>query len=147
MTGLLKNESDSMMFSKVQAELKRLSEENGDCAGADLERTPDKGNRPEGLSSADKNIKADAAQLALLNCRLMEAHKALDAQPDNPQVAAKVTSLKHEKQLFFRNLSLNYGAHVIRDPFFRKLVFESQEQQCKYNTELRASERVPKGAL
>jgi len=147
LAGLLKNESDSMMFSKVQAELKRLSEEDGYCSGADLEAISGKGNRPDGVPSEEKNVKADAERLARLNCRLMEAHKALDAQPGNPQFAAKVSSLKHEKQVFFRTLTLNYGARVIHDPFFRKLVFEAQEQECNYNTEIKASGRVPKGAL
>lgn len=144
---LMKHEIDSVAFKSIQLELKRISESDEYCGGLDLESKPASNVRKDGSPVGEKNIKEDAGRLANLNCRLMEAHKSLGNKPGDSASIKQVALLKREKQELFRSLALNYGPRVIHDPFFRKLVYEAQEQQCNYNSELKASGRLPVGAL
>jgi hypothetical protein len=124
---------DAAGKSRVRAMLDSLKSTDNYCPELKKKKKGISGTRLNGSTEKELHIRKDAQLLADLNCRIMEAHEAVKKTPADRKNTLLLAKLKEEKRRMKSNLINLYGAELISNKTFMKLVSQAQEAQCHFS--------------
>lgn len=126
--------ADSTFMNAVRLSLHNLNIDDQHCRQAESSVVAD---QSVSATLESLNIREDAGKLAELNCKIMDAHKRVDANPGKSEMDAALRALVREKRSMLQKLMKLYGNEIMHDAFFQKMVWESQNKTCNFTNELK----------
>ncbi|MFO7722263.1 MAG: hypothetical protein R6V49_03475 [Bacteroidales bacterium] len=139
---IMEMNSDSLHLTAVRDELKRLSDLDDYCPELKKFDTSESKGDKDGVPVKSLQISDDAAKLARMNCRILQAHLKLEENQADAEAKKHLSQLLQSKRIFLNQLMLMYGHDILRDESFRAMVMDVQDQECQYRTELKKHNRM-----